>query len=75
MKQLGNIQRDVLGSLVRHKGYWYANCGWYWDTHSGTKRIMESLLKRGLVEKFTDAPRSEQYPMYTITQVGRKEAK
>jgi hypothetical protein len=43
----------VLNSLKRNGGYWYSGCGWMWDNKSGTTKIMESLLKRGLVTKAT----------------------
>lgn len=47
-KYLGPIQKQVLSSLKQH-GYWYSGygCGWLWDTPSNTRRIMESLVKKG----------------------------
>jgi DNA-binding IclR family transcriptional regulator len=47
---LGETQADVLDSLKRH-GQWYERCGWVWDTPSGTRRVLESLVRRGLVTK------------------------
>jgi DNA-binding PadR family transcriptional regulator len=72
MRPLGETQRDVLASLKRSGGYWHAGCGWYWDTHSGTTRIMESLLRRGLVEKsvVSGFGWGEQVK-YTLTEAGR----
>lgn len=49
--KLGSTQQAVLHSLRDHGGYWQSGCGWLWDTDSGTMRIMESLVKRGLVIK------------------------
>ncbi len=58
MRKLGEIQRSVLDSLQRH-GSWHPRCGWVWDNYSGTIRILESLVKRGLVVKVNDQPRYE----------------
>lgn len=44
---LGETQKSVLSSLDR--GPWHEWCGWIWDTPSGTRRILNSLVKRGLV--------------------------
>ena len=49
--KLGINQQGVLDSLHQHGGFWQSGCGWLWDTDSGTTRIMESLLKRGLVTR------------------------
>ncbi len=48
MKKLGKVQESVLDALKQHGGWspgggW----GWHWDTESGTKRIMESLVRAG----------------------------
>jgi hypothetical protein len=50
MRPLGETQQAVLKSLSR-EGFWFDGCGWLWDNRSGTTKIMESLLKRGLVTK------------------------
>ena len=49
--KLGINQQGVLDSLRQHRGFWQAGCGWLWDTDSNTTRIMESLVKRGLVTR------------------------
>ena len=48
-RPLGSTQRQVLCSLVR-TGYWCTSitCGWTWDNDSGTTKIMNGLVKRGL---------------------------
>lgn len=46
---LGENQLSVLKSLDR--GPWHERCGWLWDTPSGTRKILDSLVKRGLVAK------------------------
>ena len=43
--KLGERQRICLQSLQRH-GRWPG--GWMWDNRSGTKRILDTLVKRGL---------------------------
>jgi hypothetical protein len=48
MKPLGKIQSKVLASLIRHKG-WQERCGWIYNTPSGTKKQLDSLVKRGFV--------------------------
>lgn len=34
--------------MLEH-GTWYAGCGWSWRSHSATERVMEGLVKRGLL--------------------------
>lgn len=75
---MGETQRDVLRSLAKpHRGFWYSGCGWLWNTKSGTTKIMESLLKRGLVTKtmvpYTHTPDCT-YPRYDLTDEGRRVA-
>lgn len=45
--RLGNVQKDVLASVKEHGGY---PGGWMWDTPSHTVRVLDSLVKRGLVD-------------------------
>lgn len=47
---LGSTQRQVLECLVE-RGFWYAGCGWTWDTRSGTERLMDALVKKGVATK------------------------
>jgi hypothetical protein len=48
MRAIGKNQKSVLESLQQH-GYWHAGCGWVWDTTRGTERLLNSLVRRGLV--------------------------
>ena len=50
-KRFGKVQKLVLAALKQHKK-WCGNfrCGWIWDTPSGTRKILDSLVKRGLVK-------------------------
>jgi hypothetical protein len=52
LRPLGEHQEAVLDSLRRHGVY---PGMWYYENHSGTVRILESLVRRGLVETF-DVP-------------------
>ncbi len=74
MMPLGNNQKSCLRSLEEHKG-WTRGCGWYWDTWSGTVRLMESLVTRGLAEKI-ETP-IQRYPHvqveYKVTPKGREQ--
>jgi hypothetical protein len=72
MRSLGETQQDVLDSLREHGGYWHPGCGWLWDTHSGTVKIMESLLKRGLVTKTKTPTTYDFYYRYDLTEEGKK---
>lgn len=67
MKPLGKTQRGLLWSMTEHRGRWYVNCGWLWDTHSGTARICESLVKRGLLAKTGEG----RDAVYSLTAAGR----
>lgn len=49
--KLGVNQRDMLETLREHGGCWQEGCGWVWDDTYGTRRILESLLKHGLVTR------------------------
>jgi hypothetical protein len=46
MKKLGRVQQDVYAALKLH-GSWSLGCGWLWDTYSGTRRVMDSLVRAG----------------------------
>lgn len=49
---LGKAQSAMMDELLK-RGLWFPGCGWSWNGASNTERIMESLLKRGLVTKTT----------------------
>ncbi len=48
--KLGKTQRSVLKSLADRSGVWFDGCGWLWSSRSMTVRILDSLVRRGLVE-------------------------
>lgn len=47
MRPLGKVQQAVLRSLREH-GRWSRGCGWLWDTHGNTARVLDTLVNRGL---------------------------
>ena len=49
--KIGKTQAAMLSALDRH-GHWSRTAGWSWKNNSTTERLLESLVKRGLVEKF-----------------------
>jgi hypothetical protein len=51
--KLGKDQRAILETLVKKSGRtWTPCCGWVWKNSSTTARLLDSLVKRGLVEKY-----------------------
>ncbi len=50
MKPLGTNQIRILKALERHHSF-HGGCGWFLDNYSTTVRILETLVKRGLVAK------------------------
>ena len=49
---MGGNQRNVLASMLECGG-WERNCGWVWDTPSGTEKILYSLVegdRMGLID-------------------------
>ncbi len=78
--RLGNTQRSILRSLVEHKS-WFGEgygCGWIWGNYSNTKRLLDSLVKRGLVdvtEEKGNMPynKTTTYRVYRPTEAGKAE--
>lgn len=64
-RPIGEKQANVLRCLIEHGG-WERNCGWIWDTHSNTERILGTLVKRGLAVKLKGGA-------YRHTAAGQKE--
>ncbi len=48
-KRLGATQAKVFDALVEHES-WSEDCGWIWGTPSSTRRIMDSLVRAGVVK-------------------------
>jgi hypothetical protein len=65
---------------------WYDGCGWVWTTAKETTKILESLHRRGLVEKTVThimptrlgrryaIGREHDRVTYSLTELGRKTA-
>jgi hypothetical protein len=49
---LGKTQQSVLRTLAE-KGVYYYGCAWVWTNDSTTVRVLETLVKRGLVTEYT----------------------
>lgn len=64
--KLGCNQFACLDSLIRH-GAWPG--GWVWDNRSGTIRILDSLVKRGMAETYVPEPGKATH--YRATDAGR----
>lgn len=74
-RALGANQERVLRSLVE-RGGWSEGFGWMWDTHANTRRILDTLVKRGLAIKETRVRRLPprhlpvKYDFYQATDEG-----
>jgi DNA-binding PadR family transcriptional regulator len=66
--KLGERQRGVLRSLEREP---YPG-GWYWQNHSTTVSILDSLVKRGLVDYTPPLPGRGRGARYRINDAGRE---
>ena len=74
-KPLGTSQQSALRTLAeRNNGRWWPGCGWQWANESSTRRIMESLARRGLAERVED-PNRPSHVEYVITDAGRAAAR
>lgn len=63
--RLGKVQQDFYHAMLEHKK-WHNNghgCGWLWDTPSHTKRLADSLVKKGLLAVDANG-------VYTVRQIG-----
>jgi DNA-binding PadR family transcriptional regulator len=75
-RPLGENQRAVLAALRRHGSY-HNGGGWTWSGHLSTVRILDTLVKRGLVEVIEEAwagyP-SRKVQVWKLTPAGQIEA-
>lgn len=71
--KLGSNQQDVLRALARHNnGQWWPGAAWVWKNVSTTVRILESLVRRGLVTRVSGDPVSGMDLHYRITDKGEE---
>jgi DNA-binding PadR family transcriptional regulator len=76
MRGIGANQRDVIGHMMlRTRGAWWAGCGWNWGSSSQTVRVLESLVRRGLVTKSERPDASGYWHRYELTEAGRQEGR
>lgn len=69
-RTMGPSQIQALQCLVSHGAY---PGGWIWDNHSTTVRLLESLVKRGFVERNVPevTAANRDHVVYRITDNGR----
>lgn len=72
-----NLGKNQIGVLECLKGSRYGyialpwGCWWVWNTRQGTIKILETLVKKGLVRKGTHTTEDgNTYPQYTISHAG-----
>jgi hypothetical protein len=72
-RQLGPVQKLVLRHLATSEhGTWHAGTAWIWDDRTTMIRVLSSLERQGLIEKFDH----HQHAMaYRITELGRTSAR
>lgn len=68
-RKLGVVQESVLRCLLEHEG-WGPQCGWIWNSASGTEKIIRTLVTRGLVYETTKFGRM----YFELTAAGHAEA-
>lgn len=67
---LGKNQIEVLKLLAERQG-WYVRCGWVWGGDHGTKRVLASLVKRGLAQHI-GAGGAFSFDRWLITDAGHE---
>ena len=74
--KIGHVQKAVLQALKTH-GKWFSGfgSGWLWDTPSGTRKILDSLVKKGLVRigTYTLRDGTKYVGAYMLTKEGGRE--
>lgn len=67
-RPLGKNQAMALKTLKeRNNGVWSPGCGWTWSNLSTTVRLLDSLVRRGLVTKTEGTNRTGRtYPIYRV---------
>lgn len=74
MRRMGYVQEDVLSAIGERKaGTWGKHAGWHWNGWHSTAVIMESLVKRGFVERTSAEHPALTDREYRITPAGRTE--
>lgn len=74
--KLGKVQISVLWSLSQRERGWIDHPygpGWVWGSVGGTRTTLESLVKRGLVDKgeYLCQDTNFKCPQYKISQEGK----
>lgn len=68
--KLTENQWFVMNALTRHGRFSRYDGGWVWDNYSTTVRMLDALVKRGLVavEQRRSDRTGETYPYYRPTE-------
>ena len=70
-RPLGKNQNGLLRAMQRRHSTYSAGCGWVWDTHRNTERILDTLVKRGLVDVSEVERRGQTFRVYRLNDAGR----
>lgn len=73
--KLGTVQRKILIILSERSRGWVDHPygpGWVWGTVSNTRKVLESLVKNGLVTKgeWLEEESGKKWPQYTLSKAG-----
>jgi hypothetical protein len=71
MRPMGSTQESILACIVKH-GSWHTSCGWVWDTHGNTKKVLRTLMRRGFVEVYERGAKfnGAEFDLYKPTTAG-----
>lgn len=66
-RPLGAVQQSVLDFMRRsNRPEWYPGCGVRWGGPAETQRLMDSLVRRGLLTKRPVERQGQQQFVYTL---------
>lgn len=74
--KLGKVQISVLWCLSERERGWIDHPygpGWVWGSVSGTRKTLEALVKKGMVDKVDHLYDEDKHtcPKYLISQAGK----
>lgn len=81
MRKIGHTQLMLLSCLVEY-GSWHDRARWRWEGIASTKRMLDRLVARGLVDakpvmpaRYSVTDGKTPLLRYTINRAGRRELK
>jgi hypothetical protein len=45
----GVVPGEHIANALGQRGSWYPGCGWLWQSHARTLKVLDSLVQHGLV--------------------------